>query len=73
MRVSFSSSVYCKKYLQQIYFKNKIEPFSVQSVQALVLGFKTVTADTRRVKTINIKELPTTNDTNSSTANITKM
>ena len=50
MRVRFSSSVYCKKYLQQIHFSNKIEPFSVQSVHELVLEFIIVTADTRKLR-----------------------
>ena len=31
-------------------FKNKIEPFSVQSIQELVLGIKIVTTDARKLR-----------------------
>ena len=47
VRVCFLSSVYCKKYRQQIHFWNKIDSFSVQFIQELVLEFKIVTTDTR--------------------------
>ena len=38
VRVCVSSSVYRKKYLQQIRFLNNVEPFSVQSLHELI-GF----------------------------------
>ena len=43
--------VYCKKYLKKINFQNKIQRFSVQSLQDLVLEFKIrVTPDTRKLR-----------------------
>ena len=47
VRFFFTSSVCCKKYLQQIHFQNKIDPSSVQSIPELVLEFNIVTRNLR--------------------------
>ena len=43
-------SVYCKKYRQQIHFQSKIEPFSLQTIQELVLEFNIVTTNTGKLR-----------------------
>ena len=55
--VCFSSSVYNNKYFWHLTFQNKIWPFSVKSLQRLVLEFEISTTDTRKLRVAKHRSL----------------